>query len=554
MSKVELPQVENLLVRIDALNQEAWEVRLSNRSQCLELSQSALGLSKGQRYQRGRGYALRNLGFCDYAEANYEEALGQLTEGLQIAIEQGDGLLERDCLNYIGAVYAGMGELETALEYVERTYRLNLDLGDEAGVAFSLNNIGILYHHMGRNEDSVRVKLDAIELARKLQDPVRETFSLANLVPSYIALGRPEEAIQTSYQTLELARQRNLSDLEIVVLTNLGEALGLQGNYAQGLEVLQQTLAQAERLGNREYLVQCWFVMATLYLKQQSHAQALGVFRQALDETQALGAKELEYKVHQGLSQAHQALGDYAKALEHYQSYHQLEQEVRTQSAERRLRVMGIQRELDKTKAEAEIERLRNVELARALSALEQANQEKTTLLQALELKSAELALKVIQDPLTKLYNRRHLEDTLSSEFAQAQQIGRPLSVAIMDVDNFKLVNDDFSHQIGDVVLQTVAAILQANARTSDMVARYGGEEFVLVLSKTRLETAVQVCERVRQAVEAHDWSSIHPNLRVTLSLGLCGDTSLVNHEKMLNAADAKLYEAKRSGKNRIKY
>jgi len=554
MPQLESPQPPSLLVEIDQLNQEAWEGRLNSRNRTLELSQSALALAKAEGYRCGLGYALRNLGFCEYATGNYEEALTTLSESLTLAHRLGDQLLERDCLNYIGAVYAGMGELETALEYVEKTYRLNLGLSDEAGVAFSLNNIGILYHQMGRDEESIQVKLEGIKLARKLQDPVREAFTLCNLVPSYIALKRLEEAIQTSQQTLELCRRLQLNDLEIKVLVNLGETLGLQGNYRTSLEVLEQAFSQAYQSGSKELLVNCWLTMATVYLGQGSYAQALEVLRQGLGETQALGAKELEFLVHQRLAQTYKALGDFATALEHFQIYHQLEQEVRTQSAERKLRVMGIQRELDQAKAEAEIERLRSVELARALEALEQANREKTTLLHQLEARTAELALKVIQDPLTRLYNRRYLEESLANEFGQAWQMGWPLSIAIMDVDNFKQVNDNFSHLVGDMVLQTVAGIIQANARSTDIVARYGGEEFVLVLPRTAPEAAIRVCERIRQAVEDHNWSNIHPNLGVTLSLGLCSDIGLPNHEKMLDAADTKLYQAKRAGKNRIKY
>jgi GGDEF domain-containing protein len=155
---------------------------------------------------------------------------------------------------------------------------------------------------------------------------------------------------------------------------------------------------------------------------------------------------------------------------------------VRAESVERRLRVMSLSRDLEKARAEAEIERLKSVELAQALEALRKANFEKSTLVQALE-------EQVIRDPLTKLYNRRHLEAALAKEYAQAQHTGQPLAVAIVDIDDFKRINDQFSHLTGDLVLQKVAEVMSHNARQSDILARYGGEEFVLVRATSKPPT-----------------------------------------------------------------
>ncbi|GEM87518.1 tetratricopeptide repeat-containing diguanylate cyclase [Meiothermus granaticius] len=546
-SFLEPPPAPAEVAQVEAWVREAWENRLASRTYSQELSQKALDLARSTGYLQGEGYALRNLGFCQYQASNFTEALPLLSEGLQIAQVLNDAGLERDCLNYIGAIYAGLGELERALEYVERTYRLNQRIGDQSGIAASLNNIGIVYKQMGREEDSVRAKLEGIELARALQDQPREAFILCNLASSYIPLGRLQEAVQVSYQALELCQALNLKDLEAKVRVNLAEALAQQGDHAKALTLLDWVLEHAQNTGLKEPLIHYWINVATLHASQGSHTQALPALQQALLETQALGAKDLELQVHQRLWETHKALGNFERALQHHEAYHQLETTVRAESVERRLKVFGITRDLEKARAEAEIERLKNVELARALEALHQANLEKSALVQALE-------EQVIRDPLTRLYNRRHLEATLAREYAQAQHSQQPLAVAIVDVDNFKHVNDRFSHLIGDLVLQKVAEIMSQNARESDFLARYGGEEFVLVLPQSNLETARPVCEQLRLAVAAYDWSTIHPELQVTISLGLAADPHLPNHEKLLDSADARLYEAKHSGKNCLRY
>jgi diguanylate cyclase (GGDEF)-like protein len=157
-------------------------------------------------------------------------------------------------------------------------------------------------------------------------------------------------------------------------------------------------------------------------------------------------------------------------------------------------------------------------------------------------------------DGLTGLYNRRYLDKTLEGIFDEARHHNKALTVAISDIDFFKKINDRFSHQIGDEVLKAVAKIFQSSIRAKDIVARYGGEEFVCIFPETALDEAKQLAEQVRHNIEHHNWSEIHPELKVTLSIGLCADINYPNHEKMLSAADEKLYEAKHNGRNQVRY
>ena len=155
-------------------------------------------------------------------------------------------------------------------------------------------------------------------------------------------------------------------------------------------------------------------------------------------------------------------------------------------------------------------------------------------------------------DSLTGLPNRRYLAAMLQAEYARAYQQVQPLSVVICDLDHFKQVNDSFSHAVGDQVLVEVADLLRANTRRDDYVSRHGGEEFVIVLPRTDHQQALQVCEKIRASIQHHDWASLHPDLRMTASFGICSDLSLATYEAMLAEADARLYAAKRAGRNRV--
>lgn len=199
----------------------------------------------------------------------------------------------------------------------------------------------------------------------------------------------------------------------------------------------------------------------------------------------------------------------------------------------------------------------RIVQLEERLSAqneaLRQANEQTRLLLAQVQTQAVELERQAREDWLTGLYNRRHLDYHLQREFVRARRYQAPLTVAIADLDNFKSVNDRFSHHVGDEVLRTLADILQSNSRSTDIVGRYGGEEFVLILPETTREQGLIVCEKIRRTVEEYDWSKIHEGLRMTVSVGMCSDTTLANYERMLTQADDRLYEAKRAGKNTVR-
>lgn len=159
-----------------------------------------------------------------------------------------------------------------------------------------------------------------------------------------------------------------------------------------------------------------------------------------------------------------------------------------------------------------------------------------------------------VRDPLTALYNRRFLEETLDRELTRLERKNLPLSLIMIDVDNFKNFNDTFGHEAGDAVLRDLGGVLQRHVRGSDIACRYGGEEFTIILPEASIEIGRQRAEMLREAVRelrlVHDGKSLGA---VTLSLGVaCFPEHGRRREQLLQVADAALYEAKNGGRNRV--
>lgn len=539
--------------QIEELLHGAWMLRFENRERCLEQSVQGLEQAKVIGHVFAQGLARRNIAYCQFHSGDHAQALHHLDLALEVARNFQDLKLERDCLNVTSFAYASLGEFESAIDAVFSAYRINTELEDVLGMIWSLNNISGMYHQLGDNQTSLEYATKAIERCDSIGDLVRKSSALTNRGIARCALGRFDEAIGDFEASLVITRDLELDDITAQTLVNLAEALSGGGSHIKALATLDSALEMVRANKQTEGVVYCLLNAAKIELAQRHANEAVSYSSAAIEAAQDGELKLLEFQGFEIKAQAFKQQNDFEQALSAFEEFHRLEKEVRDDAANRKMRVFNAQREAERLRGEAKLEQLRNVELMQALEALEQANQAKTTLLVELEEKSSELELLILQDPLTRLYNRRHLEGYLTQEFTRAKIGNHHLPVAMLDVDDFKLVNDSFGHLIGDQVLQHLAGILHTVLRSSDMPARYGGEEFAFVLPRSSPQDALVVCERIRSTVEHYDWEAVQAGLKVTVSIGMVWDTSVANFERLIARADDRLYEAKRYGKNLVR-
>lgn len=177
-----------------------------------------------------------------------------------------------------------------------------------------------------------------------------------------------------------------------------------------------------------------------------------------------------------------------------------------------------------------------------------EAQQEVQRIQQELQAANERLQTLSLTDALTGLMNRRALEDCLDNECARSLRSGAPLSLFMLDIDEFKGFNDRFGHVCGDEVLREIAVLMQRWTRRGDLVARYGGEEFLVILPATDETAAVGIAERLRQAIAEADWK----HRRITVSIGVATWDQHMPGTEFIHEVDQALYAAKRGGKNKV--
>ena len=160
-----------------------------------------------------------------------------------------------------------------------------------------------------------------------------------------------------------------------------------------------------------------------------------------------------------------------------------------------------------------------------------------------------------VRDGQTGLFNHKYFQEFLEKEIVRSEQYRQPVSLILLDLDHFKKINDTFGHRTGDIVLQKISELMLSMIRKNDIAARYGGEEFALILPETGLKNSLAIAERLRKAVERLEVSTENENLKVTISMGIAscfpGENRRTRTE-LIDAADAAMYHAKQTGRNKL--
>jgi diguanylate cyclase (GGDEF)-like protein len=518
----------------------------------LRYAEDAEALAGRLNRQAARAEALYLTGRGAEQLLDYARALGMYADAL-IAFEAVDDMAGvAKVLRALGYLHDTLGDFATALDHLFRALALDERNGTPASRAATLRTIGIVHSRSGDIAAGLDYYRQSLAHTEQSQEPVERGKTLNNIGINLKNLGRIEEALAALGEADAIFARLDQPLHRCSTRNNLGLAQERAGMFDLAEATLRDALALSQEVGYGQGVANAELALGRLMSRQQRHDEARDFLESALALCQRSGLRHLAAECHEALADHHESRGDYGTALVHQRRFHKAERELWSEAAVSKMRALQVHHEVEVARREAEAMRERQEALARANTELEALN---ASLTEANVVRIAlvdQLERQTYEDALTGLANRRRLDLRLAESFALVQRHGRPLAVAVADLDHFKRVNDEHSHAAGDAVLKTLAGLLQGQVRQTDLVARYGGEEFVLVLSEADAEAARVVCEKVRSTVEQHAWERIAPGLQLTISIGFCADTSHESAERMLAEADAELYAAKAAGRNRV--
>jgi diguanylate cyclase (GGDEF)-like protein len=448
-----------------------------------------------------------------------EGAYTCFTEGLQFARGIHDRYGEAHLINGMGCLQNTRGEFAEAMEHFQTAHAMFTEFQDEQQCAGAIGNMANIYFAQWLYEEAEIRYQQIVQLDEKIVGAQNYLTTLLNIGACFFYQAKYTEARAVLGDVLRrLPHTKDTSDKRNTLhrartYNILASIAFIQGEYAHGRQHIKKAREAAKSVANREEEAVALLSLG-IYGKQNNRAS----LEKALVISQEIQVVQLSIQIHDALVALHRKNRRWELALEHL-----------TES-------QALTKQIFSPKANQSIETVRRKELTEALKTAQTLREEAQRLAN--------------QDSLTGLHNRRYIDTHLKQLFNHAKQTNIALVVVLLDIDNFKHVNDTYTHTIGDKVLCDVAQLLTNGIRSTDLVGRYGGEEFVIVLSHMSYHDAWQMCDRIRQNIANYNWDKIIDGLKVTISAGICGDISLINHEKMLQIADKNLYQAKHNGKN----
>ncbi len=531
--------------KIDALNHLAWKLRISQRTRAAELSQEAITLSKTGEYHKRHYYegvarGLITLAFVDSEAGKLDVAASHCIEALSYIEHQRSSETYIDGLFTLSWIFYYLGDVPSALDYSLEALKISQELELSDREAWALDAVASFYREP---EQSIPMHEKALKMFEDLHDVEGQSRVLNNWACILLDKGDLPAALEKSETCLQLIRTQCTKKDEIFVSGTIGEILIAMGKYVQAQAVLQEALSLAELYGPDISHVYLIVALGQTYLAQNDLEQAESNFLEALEAATHLEIRSEKMHCHQQLSEIYERQGKLDRALEHYKIFHALKESIAGENTARRIATLKMSHQMETVQRDAEIQRLQNAKLQLEIDEQRQ--------IQAI------LENLATRDPLTNLYNRRHFLALAEQEWKRASRYGHPFSVLMLDLDDFKQINDHYGHATGDQVLIAVAGMIQGSLRKVEIAGRYGGDEFAVILPETPTEKGLIVGRRIHDKVADKSIKTNKGVIHITVSIGIAGLSSgaqnpIKSLEELLHQADQALYHSKGSGKNHV--
>ncbi|MFT5233533.1 MAG: two-component system NtrC family sensor kinase, partial [Candidatus Krumholzibacteriia bacterium] len=357
--------------RADLLTDLARQVAMGDIPRGMALNDESLAMSKRLSYDRGIRYATYHAGFGEYLKSEHEKAMATLLEAERM-MQAGDDVAGLGLVQGImGNVHLSLGDYERSLDSLFKGLKAHRAVGDDLHEAWLLHGIGGCYHEMGDHARALQYHSEALEQFEVLDLDVGRARALVGIGIVYQAQQDYDKALEHQKRSLAGFRKGENEFGESRALNDMGVTLQAQGDFVTARKHHERALELRKKFGNRQAVSTSLINLGKLLLAEGDVAAARDHVEQALVIAEEIAAKPRIFQSHLALSDIHAALGDPATALKHYKLYEQVKEKVAGDLANSRLINLQVGFEMEKADREAEISRLKNVELKEKNSQLE---------------------------------------------------------------------------------------------------------------------------------------------------------------------------------------
>lgn len=505
--------------------------------------------------------------YANFSEDNHP--LKDYQKSLEIYTKENNSMGKFTLYLNLSYHYMNQSRFVLAHGFAQRGFELAKKINEPTFEA-SINEImGNIYTYMEKNEDALKYRTKAMNTYKFLNKHTAYLIAKSSVAGSMIDLKRHYQA-QTLLKEIINDKESNVYDL-YYSYQMIGESYYEEGKYKQATISLDKAMEYAENIIPNSGVVRNYIFQMAAYTKHKNMQKAEELM-DILDSedfiTDSYHNNRNLFRLEKEKSYYYQSKGDYEKSLEHHKKYVELWQKFKNESSSNLINELKIKHDTDV--AESEYTKLvhqnemsnlklkqvnKNTNYYIALIAFGSIAIIVISLVLLYQVKFKKKLLNMLKtDPLTQIYNRSYIMRKGESLYSNKNNRRSINSVLLFDLDNFKSINDNYGHHIGDEVLKVIANTASASVREQDTCARFGGEEFVIILPYTTRDQAELIAERVRESIEALTWEKCNINRPITVSIG---STSLSNQEddgfnKALILADKAMYKAKKTGKNKV--
>lgn len=319
--------------------------------------EQALGIAKQVQDKRAEARALTNLGTLSEKEGNFADALHFCKESLKLLREIGDKNAEAATLRNIGVMHEKLSDYSTALSYYRQSLALREEIGDERGIARCLNSIGVVYYRQINRAAAIEAFEKCLAIFRRLGDRYDEAMTLSYIGTTLIDASQIDDALAALETSLSIRRDIQDRRGEAIALAEIGKAHLKAKRLGTATTYLKKGLERFRNVGDKYKVAETLGLLADLHLSQNKGKQGIETLEEALAIAEQIKSRALLADLHRKTALIYAELKDYARALEHFKSFYELNKEIFNEESDKRLKVLQMQYEVEQK--EKENERLR---------------------------------------------------------------------------------------------------------------------------------------------------------------------------------------------------